>query len=273
MLRTRLITAFVLLALLAPLLAFAGTRAFGAAAGLFAAAGMWEWARLAGMRNAAALGWAVAWMLGVALVLFTPLARLDPDASFALAALAWGALLLGSLPRAGLPRGLGAPVVLCLLGFVILFAAWVALWHARAIGVGFLLSVLMLVWVADVCAYFGGRALGGRRLAPRISPGKTVSGALCGVLGVLVYTALCARLPQLHDTLGARLDARWGLAGALAACALLAALSVAGDLFESLLKRRAGVKDSSRLLPGHGGVLDRIDALLPLLPVVMLLVP
>lgn len=271
MLRTRLITAFVLLAVLVPLLAFAGARSFAAAVAVFAAAGMWEWARLAGMRGMAAVAWAAVWLLAVAAVLWTPAAAFDPSVSLTLAALAWAALLLGSLPRAALPRVLGAPLVLCALGFVILFAAWVALWHARRIGVQFLVSVLMLVWVADVAAYFGGRAIGGRKLAPRISPGKTVSGALCGIGGVLLYTAACARVPQLRDTLGARLDARWGLGAALLACGLLAALSVAGDLFESLLKRRAGVKDSSALLPGHGGVLDRIDAMLPLLPVVMLL--
>ena len=273
MLRTRLITAFVLLAVLLPLLAFTGARAFGAAAAVFASAGMWEWARLAGMRGPRALAWAGVWLLTVAGVLLFPLAGFDPDASFALAALAWAALLLGSLPRASLPRAFGAPVVLCLLGFVILFAAWMALWHARAMGVQFLVSVLMLAWVADVSAYFGGRAIGGRKLAPRISPGKTMSGAFCGLFGVLVYTVVCARVPELRHTLGARLGARYGLGPALLACALLAALTVAGDLFESLLKRRAGVKDSSGLLPGHGGVLDRIDALLPLLPVVMLLVP
>ncbi|MDE2119938.1 MAG: phosphatidate cytidylyltransferase [Betaproteobacteria bacterium] len=273
MLRTRLITAFVLLAVLLPLLGFASARGFGLAMGVFAAAGMWEWARLAGFRGARAVAWACVWLLAVLGMLLSPLAGLDPDASFALAALAWAALLLGSLPRASLPRALGAPLVLGLLGFVILFAAWMALWHARQIGVSFLVSVLMLAWVADVAAYFGGRAIGGARLAPRISPGKTVSGALCGVAGVLAYTWVCARMPQLHDTLGARLAARWGLPGALLVCALLTGLSVAGDLFESLLKRRAGVKDSSALLPGHGGVLDRVDALLPLLPVVMLLVP
>ena len=272
MLRTRIITALVLLAVLLPLLAFAGARSFGMAMGVFAAAGMWEWARLAGLRGWRPLAWAAVWLALVAAMLFSPVAALDADGSFALATLAWVALLAGSLPRAALPRSLAAPAVLCLLGFLVLFAGWMALWHARRLGVGYLLSMLMLVWVADVAAYFGGRAIGGPKLAPRLSPGKTVSGALCGVLAVMAYTAVCALLPGLQDTLGGRLALRWGLSGALLVAALLAVLSVAGDLFESLLKRRAGVKDSSGLLPGHGGVLDRIDALLPVLPVVMLLV-
>ena len=271
MLRTRILTAAVLLAVLLPLLAFAGARGFSAAIAVFAAAGMWEWARLAGLRGAQPVVWALAWLGAVCAMLFSRVSALDPDGSFALAALAWTVLLLGSLPRARLPRALAAPAVLGMLGFLILFAAWVALWHARRAGVGFLLSVLALAWIADIAAYFGGRAIGGVKLAPRISPGKTLSGALCGVLAVVVYTAACARVPWLHGTLGARLAQRWGLGGALLASAALAVLSVAGDLFESLLKRHAGAKDSSGLLPGHGGVLDRIDALLPLLPVAMLI--
>lgn len=271
MLRTRLITALVLLALLLPLVLLADTRSFGAAMAVFTAAGMWEWARLAGLRAWRAPVWALLWLALAGAMLWGPADGPGADGSFALATLAWAALLPGSLWRAALPRSLSAPTVLCLLGFLVLFAAWTALWHARRIGVGFLLSVLVLVWVADIAAYFGGRAIGGPKLAPRLSPGKTLSGAVCGVLAVVVYTALCATLPGLRHSLGARLAMRWGLAGALLAGAMLAALSVCGDLFESLLKRRAGVKDSSGLLPGHGGVLDRVDALLPVLPVVMLL--
>ena len=273
MLRTRLITAAVLLALFLPLLLWAGPQGFGAGMAVFSALGMWEWARLAGMRSWRAVVWALAWLLAVAAVLAGALPAFVTEAVLALAALAWLGLLAGSLPRAALPAFLGTPLVLSVLGFVVLFAAWLALWHARSQGVGFLLSVLLLVWVADVAAYFGGRALGGPRLAPRISPGKTVSGAVCGVVAVVAYAALCARLPALRDTLGARLAVRWGLGGSLLAAGALAMLSVAGDLFESLLKRRVGVKDSSTLLPGHGGVLDRVDALLPVLPMVMLLVP
>ncbi len=273
MLRTRLITAAALLAVLLPLLAWGGARLFGACMALFTSVAMWEWARLAGLRGAAPVAWALLWLATAVSVLLGLPPAFDSHLGFALSTVAWAGLLAGALPRAALPRWLGHPPLLGALGFLLLFAAWLALWHARAQGVGFLLSVLMLVWIADIAAYFGGRALGGWRLAPRISPGKTVSGAVCGVLAVVGYVALCARVPELQDSLGARLAQRWGLGPALLAGALLAAWSVAGDLFESLLKRRVGVKDSSGLLPGHGGVLDRIDALLPLLPLVMLLVP
>lgn len=115
--------------------------------------------------------------------------------------------------------------------------------------------VLIAVWAGDTLAYFVGRRFGGRRLAPLASPGKTVSGALAGLGGSLAA--------------GAGLGALWlgsGAAGAVLGAAIGAA-GLLGDLFESLLKRAAGVKDSGRLIPGHGGVLDRFDSLVPALPV------
>jgi phosphatidate cytidylyltransferase len=128
-----------------------------------------------------------------------------------------------------------------------------------------MLAVMALVWVADIAAYFAGRAFGRHKLAPAISPGKTwegVAGAIAGVLiygaAVLSYSPLAGKLPLPTAALAALL-------------VLLTAVSVMGDLFESLLKRQAGIKDSSQLLPGHGGVLDRIDALTSTLPVAALI--
>lgn len=123
-----------------------------------------------------------------------------------------------------------------------------------------LLAVLVLVWVADSAAYFVGRALGKRKLAPSISPGKTWEGALGGLAGALVWAIICRRIFE---------DAAW--TPYLAAAAILAAVSIVGDLFESALKRRAGVKDSGALLPGHGGILDRIDSATAVLPLAALL--
>jgi phosphatidate cytidylyltransferase len=119
----------------------------------------------------------------------------------------------------------------------------------------YLLSVLAIVWIADIGAYFAGKAFGKRKLAPSISPGKSWEGAIGGWIAVLLLTALSLLSPSLSDTL---------------VLTLLAVASVVGDLFESQLKRRAGMKDSSALLPGHGGVLDRIDALIPVLPLAVL---
>ena len=266
MLRTRIITALALLAALLPTLFVAPAWLFATVLGAGCAAGMWEWSRLAGLRGAAALACAAVWALAAA-ALHTR--GVPGRAVFGGASAVWLLLLASSLPRAALPAALGARAVLTGLGALLLLAGWLALLRARAAGPDLLLSVLALAWVADVAAYFGGRALGGAKLAPRISPGKTWAGVYSAAVAVLLYGAVCAH--WLPDTLAARLVRQWGWGGATLALLALLALSICGDLFESLLKRRAGVKDSSALLPGHGGVLDRVDALLPLLPAAMLM--
>ncbi|MGB7420341.1 MAG: phosphatidate cytidylyltransferase, partial [Comamonas sp.] len=146
--------------------------------------------------------------------------------------------------------------------------------RARAVGINFLLSVLCLVWAADICAYFVGRAFGRRKLAPAISPGKSWEGVWGGMAGVLVLALVWAwadgrwqaSVPSLYTQL-----AGLGWLLALPALLFLTAMSVVGDLVESLVKRSAGAKDSSQLLPGHGGVLDRVDALLPTLPLALMI--
>jgi phosphatidate cytidylyltransferase len=163
-------------------------------------------------------------------------------------------------------------------GVAALWVAWLAVIQARQIGINFLFSVLFLVWVADVFAYFSGRALGGkmfrRKLAPSISPGKTWEGVVGGMLGVIA----CAFLWRWADSHAfgdvVSIYTQLSTVGTpfmVLAVLFLAAMSVVGDLVESLFKRSAGVKDSSNLLPGHGGVLDRVDALLPILPLAMML--
>jgi phosphatidate cytidylyltransferase len=124
------------------------------------------------------------------------------------------------------------------------------------------LLVLLLVWIADTAAYFVGRAWGRHKLAPGISPGKTWEGALGGTAGALVYAII----------LGTFIEGLLWVPYLLAA-ALLAVLSIVGDLFESAVKRQAAVKDSGTLLPGHGGILDRIDSATAALPVAALLWP
>jgi phosphatidate cytidylyltransferase len=150
------------------------------------------------------------------------------------------------------------------------FAAIVALYHHSPL---YLLSVMVLVWIADIGAYFSGKAFGKRKLAPSISPGKSWEGAIGGASAVLLISALTVLFggAALADTFAVAVQARFGWAALAAVLVVLAAASVVGDLFESQLKRRAGVKDSSRLLPGHGGVLDRIDALVPVLPLAALI--
>jgi phosphatidate cytidylyltransferase len=156
------------------------------------------------------------------------------------------------------------------LGLVALWAAWLALAQARGIGVNFMLSMLCLVWMADVAAYFGGRRFGRRKLAPSISPGKSWEGVWSGLAGVVLLAAfwiwLDGRAGFDGPSLYSRIFSSLGLVGLALSLLALCGLSVVGDLIESLVKRAAGAKDSSHLLPGHGGVLDRVDALLPVLP-------
>jgi phosphatidate cytidylyltransferase len=163
-------------------------------------------------------------------------------------------------------------------GLLALLFTWLAMAQARVIGVNFLLSVLALVWVADIFAYFAGRTWGGRftrsKLAPGISPGKTWEGVWGGMLGVMVLAAAWVTADNFWDagvTSFYSHLARHGVGLMVLALLFLAAMSVVGDLVESLIKRAVGVKDSSGLLPGHGGVLDRVDALLPTLPLAMML--
>ena len=160
-----------------------------------------------------------------------------------------------------------------MLGLLLLWTAWLAILNARQVGINFLLSIFCIVWMADIAAYFGGRALGKRKLAPTISPGKSWEGVWSGMLGVLVLALVWLWIDRSFvmdsGSLFTLLLQRLGLIGLTLVVVSLAALSVVGDLFESLIKRSAGAKDSSGLLPGHGGVLDRFDALLPVVPVAL----
>jgi phosphatidate cytidylyltransferase len=161
------------------------------------------------------------------------------------------------------------------LGLLLLWTAWLALAAAKTIGVNFILSVFCLVWAADIAAYFGGRAFGKRKLAPAISPGKSWEGVWSGLVGALVLAAFWLWLDRAFTmdstSFYGTVRQRLGLGGLALVVVFLGAMSVVGDLFESLVKRAAGAKDSSRLLPGHGGVLDRVDALLPVFPIALAL--
>jgi phosphatidate cytidylyltransferase len=147
---------------------------------------------------------------------------------------------------------------------------WFALaWIFLQYGASALISLWALIWCADIAAYFVGRQFGRHKLAPDVSPGKTREGAFGGILAATIW--LVATAIWWPGSYGALVLAQWGPAGLVLAGILLSAWSILGDLFESLLKRRAGVKDSSQLLPGHGGVYDRIDAVLPVAPAAILL--
>lgn len=268
MLKTRVITALVLLAVFLPVTLFAPIGAFGALIGFVVVFAAWEWARLLKAGGVVPVLYAV--VAGLAVVASTRLSDTRP--LFEAAAIFWviaGPYALVRKPA--LAEGAWRPF-LFVAGLVLFAACWHALVTARAAGVAFVLSLLLVVWLADIGAYFSGKAFGRHKLAPAISPGKTWEGAAGGWLAVMVIASAAATLHAFEPTLYSTLFAHAGPVRALLALTVLVAFSVVGDLFESLLKRQAGVKDSSGLLPGHGGVLDRIDALLPVLPLAMLIV-
>jgi phosphatidate cytidylyltransferase len=276
MLGQRVVTAVVLLALLVPALFASVAWPFSVLTLLLIGAGGWEWARLNQAGAALSVAMAVLLTLACAALLLFGL----PDAAWPMVWSAGAALWVigGALAlRSGPTRWPNwSPPLRWLLGALVLGCAWLAVVQARAIGVNYILSVFCLVWVADIAAYFGGRRFGKRKLAPSISPGKSWEGVYSGMVGVLLlsvaWSALELRIATDSDSLFTLLRQHFGLVGQLVALAGLAGMSVVGDLFESLVKRAAGAKDSSRLLPGHGGVLDRLDALLPVFPLAMALV-
>ena len=278
MLKQRIITALLMLAVLLPAVFYPVPEVFAGIALILIAAAAWEWARMnqstplaslavGGVCAAACL---LSWYGGL---LYSPLRTV-----WIVAGGAW--VLLGAwLLYRGVAVWSKVPQLLRLLGGILaLWVAWIAVVHARIVGINFLFSVLVLVWAADIFAYFAGRALGGRffkrKLAPSISPGKTWEGACGGTLGVIVcaftWRYLDATLSLDTLSIYTRLGAI-GLGFMVLALVFLATMSIVGDLVESLFKRSAGVKDSSGLLPGHGGVLDRVDALVPILPLAMML--
>jgi phosphatidate cytidylyltransferase len=277
MLRQRVITALVLLALLLPTLFASSPLPFALFSLVLISAAGWEWARLNGAAAplpALASGALLAGLCGASLQRLPQIGAVS--GLWIAGAVVWivGSVLVLQRGPAGWP---GVPPLLrWALGLALLWLAWLALAQARTIGVNFLLSVLCVVWMADIAAYFSGRAFGKRKLAPAISPGKSWEGVYGGVAGVLLlaftWQWLDAQFSFDSPSLFLLLRQRLGLGGLLLAALLLTALSVVGDLFESLVKRAAGVKDSSALLPGHGGVLDRVDALLPVLPAALALI-
>ena len=274
MLKTRVITAVVLLAVLLPVLFLRNMYAFAAVALAFFGAAVWEAYRLVQPNSRFPVLVPAVWTLAFAgPVLFGGVA-FNSLAWWGLASLAW-LLVFVPVLKTGLPptdSGKGRlHGMLYMLTLVACFMAITALFRQSS---GYLLSVMALVWIADIGAYAAGKAFGRRKLAPSISPGKSWEGAIGGALAVIVAasaTIFFKHLPVFADTFAVHVQSALGWPVAIAILVLLVAASVVGDLAESQLKRRVGAKDSSNLLPGHGGVLDRIDALVPVLPLAALI--
>ncbi|HVK94436.1 MAG TPA: phosphatidate cytidylyltransferase [Noviherbaspirillum sp.] len=267
MLKTRVVTALVLLAVLLSVLFSKSYIFFVLIAAAFLAAAAWESFRL--FHN----GWpyfgAALWVIAFLVIAFLGNAT-GATLLFGLCLAIWLFRLVPALRR-GLPpfENFGNRLLNGIYGVAILgcFIAIIALFQHSPV---YLLSVMAVVWVADIGAYFAGKAFGRTKLAPSISPGKSWEGVVGGWLAVLTATGVSAMYPVLEDTFAFQIVSRWSWIGLVLVMTSMVAASIVGDLFESQLKRRAGVKDSSNLLPGHGGVLDRIDALIPSLPLAVL---
>lgn len=279
MLKQRVMTAIVMLLILLPALFYPSAVPFNVIAAILISVAAWEWARLNGF-----VGW-IAYLSGVACLAICALAwwlgmLRQPFPLPTIWAIVGAVWVLGAawLLKGGVPKWATInPVVRLIGGVVMLSVAWLAVAQARVIGINFLMSLLVLVWVADIFAYFVGRTFGAKvvrqKLAPSISPGKSWEGVWGGMAGVLVlawvWQVADREFQSVVPSLYSHLLPKGGFV-LLLAVLFLAAMSVAGDLVESLVKRSAGVKDSSGLLPGHGGVLDRIDALVPTVPLAMM---
>lgn len=263
MLKARVLTALALLGGLLLALFLLPEGAWALMVAVMVGVAGWEWGGLAGFNRVARGVYGA--LLAAAIVLggLTGVsANTLPWVLYVAACVFWLAAVPVWLVR---KWRLANPVSGALVGALVLLPPALAMLQLRAFGPSLLLGVLAAVWVADIAAYFSGRAFGRNKLAPQISPGKTWEGAAGAVVGVIgYYYVLTAAFPagRLGDNLF------W----TLVALVLFTAVSICGDLFESLLKRQAGVKDSGQILPGHGGILDRIDSLTSTLPFVGLVV-
>ena len=262
MLKQRLLTAALLVPLVVLGVLWLPSAWLAGGIGLVVLLAAHELARIAGLDGRPSLWLYDPILAAVLLFLYQLDNQFIARVLIACAGLAW--LLMTAWLLSGKPDVDSQPPVrwaLLAIGGLLFAAAWLALvrLHEQAdVGPKLLLFVLVLVWVADSGAYFAGKRWGRRKLAPRISPGKTVQGLYGALASACVFALLVSGLPPFSQL---------SLIGFVGLCAVTTVVSVGGDLWESLWKRRSGVKDSGTLLPGHGGLWDRIDSLIAAGPV------
>ena len=271
MLKTRIITAIVLMAVLLPILFLLPPYYLGAFFLVALLAAAWEWSRMLAP-EAKKAAWLYATFCLVIILFLLGMQAVSWQFSLLMMSVLFWIFLAPFILAKGMNLSLQKfKPFYSILGLIILPATWFALVFLRELGLVFLLSSMALVWVADIGAYFIGKTFGKHKLAAQISPGKSIEGAIGGLVLCYLYALLCVVYLPLGDTLFGAWAIRFGWVPMFLMVTVLVAFSVFGDLFESQLKRLAGVKDSSHLLPGHGGVLDRVDALIPTMPMAALL--
>ena len=256
MLKQRVLTALVLVPLaLAGLFGLAG-GGFALFTGAIVLLGAWEWANLAGLeRPAGRLAYVT--ILAALLIAAWLSGMVSTTWPLWLGAAGW---LISGYWVARYPQSSGqwrASGIRLAMGVWVLLPCWVGFIQLRGIGGEWLLYVLLLVWIADTGAYFAGRRYGRRKLAPRVSPGKSWEGVYGGMAATTLLALLFAAWLGLEVAQGLWL---------IVATLIVTLVSVLGDLLESMLKRLRGIKDSGHLLPGHGGILDRVDSLTAAIP-------
>ncbi|MEX0605989.1 MAG: phosphatidate cytidylyltransferase [Marinobacter sp.] len=268
MLKIRIITALILAPLAIVGIFFLPPLGFALFTGVVISIGAWEWANMAGLTSQAAR---VVYGVFVALVLYTLIQTAALNVLWL--ALVWWLACFWLISRYPRNTDLWQAVPLrAIMGLLVLVPAWVGLNHMRTGSFQFgdvsnnllmILYVFCVVWVADIGAYFAGRAFGKAKLAPLVSPGKSWAGVWGGLVAVAALAVVVSLLVDatVQNTLLL-----------LVASLVTGAVSVLGDLLESMMKRFRGIKDSSQLLPGHGGIMDRIDSLTAAIPVFALLV-
>jgi phosphatidate cytidylyltransferase len=258
MLKQRIITALILLPLALCGFFLLDVGAFSVFIGCVIALAAWEWARLSGLQTQPGrVGYAVVVMVCLLILHWVPL--LVPLV-LALAIPWWLAAVWLVVGYPDSARHWSSTSVRLAIGLLVLLPAWqgLVILKQSALGNWLILAVMVLVWVADVGAYFAGRTFGKHKLAPRVSPGKSWEGLVGGLLASLLVALIVGVVRGWPSR-----ELVFGLCGA----GLVVLVSVVGDLTESMFKRQVGIKDSSNLLPGHGGVLDRIDSLTAAVPV------
>jgi phosphatidate cytidylyltransferase len=277
MLITRIVTAIALLIVVIPALFLAPFWVWQVVVLAFMVLAGLEWGRMLGSAKGGRL---LASALAAAGIIFTFTPTLTTSSSMAmlgvlsvfaslvivLAGLFWFLISPLALRPSYSAKTGGLP-----LAFLLLLATWLAVTQLSERGPLYVLSCLLIVWIADTFAYFSGRTFGNKKLAPSISPGKTWAGVYGGIVGVALYFFVFGQFGFTGNSFPKTVSSSVGILGAIIIAIAMTAYSVIGDLYESKLKREVGVKDSGNTLPGHGGVLDRIDAVIAILPICWLI--